>query len=571
MLRDFLALPALVAATILLAGSVPGLFGAEPDPLSRWSVEDGYSLRIVAAGFDLPTSIAVVKNPGPDPGAPRMFVTELRGTIKAVANDGTVTSLDHINTFKPDAEWPADSGEAGMAGICLADPQGYIFVTYAYRDKWGVLRNGVTRLSMEPHTFAGRVVARDDYVDMFRGDTSAFSHQIGGCAVDGDAVYIGIGDGGNPASSRSLDRMLGKIIRLTLDGRPYPTNPFAAASGRSAAVYAYGLRNPFGLTVVDGHLLVAENGVDIDRFLEVRAGVDYGWDGTDGSIATNAAVVFTPTICPVQVAFAPVDQHVLKPESHPRFLIASSDSRTSAGIVSVEYDPDKGMALGSPRQLVLLESPHPGEGVVGLALAPDGLYFCPILPVGKSGALMMIRYDPAHAHSRVIGRGEGPAGLIASFGCLKCHSLDGKGGTQGPALDRNSLLTRVQSRVLAAAYPQFLARLESIPDEAIRKGREARKAVASANVDDRVRLWVVNRLLNPKFDEPNAQMPTLGMTRDQAESIASYLLHERPKQNRLKMILLSRRFLAGVGLGFVVGIGLAGVVAVRSRRRAPRA
>jgi hypothetical protein len=539
------------------------------DPLSKWSVQDGYSLKIVATGFDLPTAIAVIEKPGHDPKAPRLFVTELRGAIKAVANDGTVSTFARVETFKPDAEWPDDAGEAGLAGICLADPQGYVFATYAYRDKWGVLRNAVSRFAASPQTFEGAPTGREDYLGLFEADSSSFSHQIGGCAVSDGSVYIGVGDGGRPSSSRSLDKILGKVIRLTLDGKPFPANPFASSGGRAGAVYAYGLRNPFGLAVVDGRVFAAENGVDLDRFLEIQAGRDYAWDGTDDSIATNAAAVFSPSICPVQVAFAPVEQRALKPERYARFLIACSDSKVNSGIVSLEFDLDRRMVLGSPRHLVRLESPRPGQGVVGLAMSPEGLYFCPILPVGKSGVLMMTRYDPARRHPYVIGRGAGPAGLMTTFGCLKCHSLDGKGGTQAPVLDKNSLMTRAESRVLSASYAGRLARLEFIPDESNEESRRARQEVLSAAPKDRVRLWVVNRLLNPKFDEPNAQMPNLGLTREQAESIASYLLHERAGRNWLG-VFLSRRFLAGVGLGLLVGVGLAGLLAFGSRRRTTR-
>jgi hypothetical protein len=65
------------------------LRGDEPpsDPLQEWAVQEGYSLKITVKGFSLPTGIAVVPNPASDPKAPRMFVTELRGTIKAVANE----------------------------------------------------------------------------------------------------------------------------------------------------------------------------------------------------------------------------------------------------------------------------------------------------------------------------------------------------------------------------------------------------------------------------------------------------------------------------------------------------
>src|SRR5262245_39684855 len=105
--------------------------GAEPepsaDPLDHWSVQEGYSLQIVARGFSMPTAIAVVPEPGPDAKSPKMFVTELRGTVKAIAKDWTVSELTRVETFQPAAEWPDDRGEGGMAGVCLAPDQGYLF------------------------------------------------------------------------------------------------------------------------------------------------------------------------------------------------------------------------------------------------------------------------------------------------------------------------------------------------------------------------------------------------------------------------------------------------------------
>lgn len=569
---------AFAIAAILGFAPSRGLWADEPaaDPLQDWAVQEGYSLRIAARGFSYPTSIAVVPHPSSDPKAPRMFVTELRGTIKAVANDWSLSDFAKIETFKPEVEWPDDRGEAGMAGVCLAPDQGQVFVTYAYRDKMGILRNAVSRFSAKPGTFEGAASGREDYLDLFRSDASAFSHQIGNCFVKGDSVFVSVGDGGDPAASRSLEKSLGKMLRMTLDGKPYPANPFAAQGGKAAYVYAYGLRNTFGLAVVGDRVFAAENGVDLDRFLEVRSGTDYGWDGSDGSIAANAIAVFTPTICPVQVAYAPPDQDVLAPKPDARFLIAVSDANAGEnrpGVFMLDYDMSKNMVLGSPGFLVKLESKQPGQAVVGLALAPDGLYFTPIMPVGSSGVLMATRYDPSHAHPKIIGRGAGPAALITTYGCLKCHSLNGRGGTQGPALDRNSLVTRVQSRVLHPDYAKVIAQLDAIPDKTVQEGAPARKEViAATDPDERIRLWVLNRLLYPKFDAPNAQMPSLKLTREQAESITAYLIGRAPKGSRYialaKDVLSSRRFLAGIVLGLVLGGGFAAVVTARSRKRA---
>ena len=567
----------LLAAVPLALASGGRLWGAEAakpvDPLQDWSVPEGYSLQIMARGFSMPTAIAIVPEPGPDPKSPRMFVAELRGSVKAVANDWTVSEFAKIETFSPAAEWPDPAGEGGMAGLCLAPEHGYVFVTYTHRDQFGVLRNMISRFTAGPRSFQGTASDRTDYGELFADDTSAFSHQIGGCAVDGDSLFVSVGDGGDPAASRSLDRMLGKLIRLTLDGQPHPGNPFFSSGGKAAAVYAYGLRNPFGITIVDGHVFSAENGVKIDRFLELRPGTDYQWDGTDGSIAANAIAVFAPSICPVHVAYVPEDQGPLQPVPHSRFLIAISEGNEGGappGVLAVEYDRKQNMAVGSPRYVVRFESHSPGQGIVGVASTPEGLFLAPMMPVGPNAVLMMTRYDPEHAHGRIIGRGAGPMELIYTFGCLKCHSLDGVGGKVGPNLDKNALMTRVESRVLDPSYAQLIQRIDAIPDKNIQATSPARKEVISAPPDKRAVLWVKNRLLFPKFDSPNAQMPQMNITPEQADSIARYLTHERPKRSRLDWVktrLLSRSFLAGIGVGLVGSLALAGVVAIRRRRR----
>ena len=70
-----------------------------------------------------------------------------------------------------------------------------------------------------------------------------------------------------------------QILRLTLDGRPAPGNPFGDAT------YAYGFRNPFGLAwdAYRGRLVMSE--VGNNRNEEVNAvlpGRNYGWPHCEG-------------------------------------------------------------------------------------------------------------------------------------------------------------------------------------------------------------------------------------------------------------------------------------------------
>ena len=322
---------------------------------ASWAVEEGYSLRVLARGFSLPTSLAAVPQPSAEPGAPKLFVTELRGAIKVIANDNSVSEFARVATFAPKKDWPDLEGEAGMAGICLDPDHGYVFVTYAYRDASGILRNGISRLRAQPHTFAGKAQEQRDIGGFLAGDASALSHQIGNCVVHGGFLYVAIGDGGNPALSANVESSLGKVLRLTLDGEPAPGNPFASGAALAPRVFAFGLRNPFGLAFAGERLFAAENGVALDRVLELVVGRNYYWNGADASIAMNAAAVFVPTIGPAQMVHVAPGTDGLRPSDHARFLIAASNGEQGPGVVVVDYSLSDSSVLAAPRHLVRYE------------------------------------------------------------------------------------------------------------------------------------------------------------------------------------------------------------------------
>lgn len=534
---------------------------------TQWAVEEGYSLRVLAKGFSLPTSLAAVPQPAADPGAPKLFVTELRGRIKVLANDNSVSEFARIATSAPKKDWPDGEGESGMAGICLDPERGYVFVTYAYRDASGILRNGISRLRAEPHTFAGKVQEQVDIGRFLAGEPSSLSHQIGNCVVHRGFLYVSIGDAGYPALTAKPDSALGKVLRLTLDGEPAPGNPIAGSGPIPPRVFASGLRNAFGLAFAGDRLFAAENGLDVDRFLEIAAGRNYLWDGTDGSIATNAAVVFVPAIGPVQMAHVPPGANALSPSGQDRFLIAASDSRQGPGIVAVEYALRSSTVVSPPRYLVQYEGPQKRMAVTGVALTRDGIAFVPILPVDKAGVVLVARYEPSAAHDSIIGRTSVKGSLVAANGCLGCHSLGGMGGRVGPDLDAQSIRSRVETRVLGAAYRQHIEQLDALKDVVVAQGRQARHEVLGAPPEDRVRVWVVNRLLNPKFDQPDALMPQMNLSREKAEAIATELLGTVSAWERRMDAVRDPRFLKGAAAGALVMAMIASIVLVVRYRR----
>ena len=346
---------------------------------SDWAVAEGFSISPDSDGYSFPTAIVFVPEPGPNPGDPLYFVTELRGTLKVVTNDRQVhnfaTELFDTTNL---SDLPSVEGEVGMAGLCLAPDQGYVFATFTYKDVEGVYRNNVVRFETTPQQFSTIPTEQVVFSELFAPYTSSVSHQIGSCQVHEDLLYISVGDGFNSGDSRQIDTFAGKILRMTLDGQPVSDNPFLENDRTTEAanfVWAYGFRNPFGLEVIANRVFVADNGIAVDRFLEVRPGTDYLWDGTVWSFGANADFLFDPGRGVVQMDYYPDESDILPEFLEQNFFIAISGNLTVTpddkekqeipGVVMLEYDLQEQRVPTLPEFFVR----YPGSGtqmVVGV-------------------------------------------------------------------------------------------------------------------------------------------------------------------------------------------------------------
>ncbi|MFC0515334.1 PQQ-dependent sugar dehydrogenase [Mucilaginibacter angelicae] len=80
--------------------------------------------------------------------------------------------------------------------------------------------------------------------------------------------------------AQDLGAAVGKVVHITRDGKAVPGGPFADKSGVLPEIYAYGLRNPEGMTTnpVTGELWEAEFGPrGGDEINIIHAGKNYGW------------------------------------------------------------------------------------------------------------------------------------------------------------------------------------------------------------------------------------------------------------------------------------------------------
>jgi hypothetical protein len=121
-------------------------------------------------------------------------------------------------------------------------------------------------------------------------------------------LYVNLGDGGgaNDPGNRGqdiTDNLLGKILRLDVDGDDFPadpnrnyaippSNPFVGVTGDDE-IWAYGLRNPWRASFdrATGDFYIGDVGQDFREEIDVQpaasaGGENYGWRLREGTIAT---------------------------------------------------------------------------------------------------------------------------------------------------------------------------------------------------------------------------------------------------------------------------------------------
>ena len=564
---------------------------APRDPLAGWQLERGVRLQVDVDGFQFPASLAFVPNPGPGPKDPLYFVIELRGTVKVVTNDRSVhVFAERATDYTPTEALPRGrDSQAGAAGICVAPEQGYVFVTFAKRDAGGVLRNGIVRFSSEPHRFGLKAGDRFDLplLDAFE---SGVSHQIGNCRVERGRLYVGVGDGWQPYLAGDPTKPNGKLLRMGLSGEALPDNPFQSgtASGVQGQVLAIGLRNPFGVSIVSGRVFVADNGARVDRFVSIKPGHDYQWRGSDLAIGLGADFVFTPSIGPAEMDYAPSTHDRLPTRLRETFYIASSGNTALGGppgVVALRWSEASG-TLVAPSRWVVRAAQSVDQIVAAVSVGPDGIYFAPLMPLGAEGSPVL----------KLVPDGDGdwargvvavtPRQLMVETGCVGCHVLDddwGFGSNIGPPLDgRGVLSARLNAFLNSEEYVRSLSALDERESHAA--WADARRDVLAATGNERVKRWIKHRIMEPRFDRLVSMMPTLQVPEREADIMASYLAGPPPVlgvRARMRAIAdrvlpaenVSRRtvatfFLAGIAIGGgAVGIGA--LLLQRTRRRRP--
>ena len=214
--------------------------------------------------FDQPFAMAFL----PDG---QLLVTEKPGHLKLRATDGSVRDIAGVPAV-------AFKGQGGLLDVAIAPDfasSRTIYLSYS-EPRPGGSSLALARAKLDA---AGKL---DGLAVIWRAGSDGIGGQFGAnilFAPDGKSLFLSSGERQRFAPAQDPDQALGKILHLTLDGKPAPGNPMADAGGVKAATWSTGHRNPYGIVFTpDGRLWEEEMGPrGGDELNLVLPGKNYGW------------------------------------------------------------------------------------------------------------------------------------------------------------------------------------------------------------------------------------------------------------------------------------------------------
>jgi aldose sugar dehydrogenase len=251
------------------------------------------------ANFELPWRIAFL----PDS---RMLITEKVGPLWLVSQNG-----DKINVGgTPAVYW---QGQSGMLGVFLSPHYATdqsIYLTYSEPGDYG----GGLALARAKLNITATAARLQNLQVLWRQTPKGKGGQEGGqiaFAPDGQSLFLTVGDRQRFTPAQDPNQPEGKVLHLTLDGKPSPDNPnfgktgaatiplidppsdtetaktakvvstytFPTANITPAETWASGIRTPYGLAFSpNGELWEVEHGPrGGDELNLIEKGKNYGW------------------------------------------------------------------------------------------------------------------------------------------------------------------------------------------------------------------------------------------------------------------------------------------------------
>lgn len=287
------------AAAIPTGRTGRGGYPLPPLPAVYETFQQKIRVSVVARGIDRPWSLLIL--PDGDMLVSLRYTNEIRAIRKGVLDPKPLTGLPPMRRLLDIVTHPQYAQNK------------WIYFDYA---KAIDDRTSAMVLARGRYDGAGLTDVKELYVSgpaTQGGSRMAF-------APDGTLYMTVSGAAGGPGP-RSLDSIVGKVLRLKDDGTVPPDNPFVGKSGAKPEIFSLGHRDHFGIaphptTGQMFHVELGPYGGDTVHIL--KAGGDYGWPDynygrqNDSSPLTNpsnvpgiepALLTWTPGITPSGLLF----------------------------------------------------------------------------------------------------------------------------------------------------------------------------------------------------------------------------------------------------------------------------
>ncbi|MEO5493327.1 MAG: PQQ-dependent sugar dehydrogenase [Sphingomonas sp.] len=217
-----------------------------------------------------------------------LLVTEKAGKLKRRSSDGKVTEITGVPRV-------ATGGQGGLLDIAAAPDfasSRQVYFTYSERGEGG----SQLALASAKIDWIARVQCRQSpcpkdaigagslsaFKVIWRSGSGGPGGQFGANILfspDGQYLFLSSGERQRFTPAQDPKQALGKILRLTLDGKAAPGNPLFDKGGVEAMTWSTGHRNPYGMVFTpDGRLWEEEMGPrGGDELNLVLQGKNYGW------------------------------------------------------------------------------------------------------------------------------------------------------------------------------------------------------------------------------------------------------------------------------------------------------
>ncbi len=234
------------------------------------------------------------------------LVVDQTGFVRALAKDGTLLETPVADFTSKMVKLNPSFDERGLLDLVLHpkfESNRKVYLYYSAPKRAETPAEWDSTATIAEYTLPKGAVPKLDMASekvLLRIDEPFFNHNGGRMAFGPDGfLYIGMGDGGAgndqgrrppEGNGQNLQTLLGKILRIDVDkGAPYAVpqdNPFADGKDGLPEIFAYGFRNPWGVSFDRGgkrELFVADVGQNLFEEVDIVVkGGNYGWNLREG-------------------------------------------------------------------------------------------------------------------------------------------------------------------------------------------------------------------------------------------------------------------------------------------------